>query len=359
VDEKQRDSLQGHEPQYYLRRPITRSTRAVDNRPIHPSPPVKTELIEESNAPIHPSPPIKPEPVEESNEPIHPSPPVKSEPIDESNIPIHPSELTMPPLPRPEELKPQKPTHSHPQPSYTKITDLRPKHQPVNHAHAGPLFDPMVLRTPLKPLGNDYPSMQDRNELGDIANRIDSRPKTAKPTKHRKKINLKLVLVPLLITVLVAAAVFFVVNKASSPKYSVQQIRQAKVVESLEQTPEYRDATIIGAGLGIYEADNGGSMPESLTADGSTKVLLCGQSCQGATATVTVGPLKYYTAEQVSFNVYTKSLSVTNTRTLYIVPNASCNNTKTNLVSGQSSGSSAILYAISGSGGANEQCLEV
>jgi hypothetical protein len=133
-------------------------------------------------------------------------------------------------------------------------------------------------------------------------------------------------------------------------------------VPSLQQNASHTrtktDVADISSAINTYESHNNSQPPVVVVQTGKpTSIKLCGVGC--STGSVTV-PLLSYNSSDISFQPFSSSLSVPDVNTVYIVNDATCNSTSTGISNLSSNGisSTAILYAIQGSGTTlKQQCL--
>jgi hypothetical protein len=339
MDEKSRAVTPGHQPQYYSRRPITRPARNIDGiRPASALKPV-AKLPQAPQAQFQSSGPAP------NIMPVGHHPTFTQTKLPDDVRPVQPSSpATLDQRPSSDATDP---TIS--EDDYSSI--LEEASASVNSQAA-----PIISTTPQS---QSQPASKS-DDIGKVAGQLEMHKASAvKPVKKSKKIKSLVSIFVIVVVLGVGYAVFSHFNN-SATKATPAQIRAAAAAQLLDKTAQYKDASKIGSGIGIYEASNQNTLPKTLgPATNSRTIELCGTSCATSTETVAVGPLAKYVAAEISFKAYSATLVAPNVHILYIVPNATCDNEKQNLLSGNSTGSVALLYAIPNSSGYVQECLEV
>ncbi len=166
-------------------------------------------------------------------------------------------------------------------------------------------------------------------------------------SKNRKTIQI-ITVVLLVLGLFIVPAVILLMTFLAVP--SLQQ--------SARNTARKTDIYNISSAINTYESHNNSQPPQSVIQVGNpTSFKLCGIDCSNGSVTVLV---TNYTSSNISFQNFSPNLSVSSVDMVYIVNNATCNSSRSGIgiVSGSGISSSAILYAIEGSGTSlKQQCL--
>jgi hypothetical protein len=244
-----------------------------------------------------------------------------------------------------------------PRPTYTPAHLTQPIHKSVNQdinydqLLAGPVTNPIISSAPNQNLPANSPSAFEAQPK--------HRNKAARLIPTRKvKLNKHITLGAVILIVASAFALFVLpYSKTTATKLTPAQQKAHATLLVLEKTPQYQDASKIGAGLGLYESSNANQLPQTLGPSPTPRTItFCGSNCQGQSESINVGPLEYYMAAAVFLKSYSNSLTITNSSSLYIVAHATCNNSGSRMVDAPSN-SSAILFDVSQSDQIEQKCL--
>jgi len=130
--------------------------------------------------------------------------------------------------------------------------------------------------------------------------------------------------------------------------------------QSPENISRNQDAAVIESTISNYIDNNSGELPQSTTVGSSPDILdICGEPCSNGDVEPTGLTLSVYSPSAVSFQPYASGLTVPDSKTLYIIDKASCNDSGTSLTPPTSAVSVAVLYALQNSSKIEPICREV
>ena len=115
------------------------------------------------------------------------------------------------------------------------------------------------------------------------------------------------------------------------------------------------DATNIGGTVSLYAQANG-VLPEKLSVAADGQLAMCSAACDPATTTE-VASLLVYAPGDVKMAAYTPGLTVPDTKTMYLVPQAKCASNKALGEASTVARAIVILYARDNNGTTEQRCV--
>ncbi|HWB39376.1 MAG TPA: hypothetical protein VG604_04040 [Candidatus Saccharimonadales bacterium] len=126
--------------------------------------------------------------------------------------------------------------------------------------------------------------------------------------------------------------------------------------QSSDNVSRKNDAATILAAVSDYQSNNLGALPTSLQKGAAEATIeFCGKSCDGDGS----AKLGFYSVDNVSFQTYAGTLVVPDSKTVYIVNEATCKADGTGIGAAGTARDSVVLFALESGSAVQQQCIGV